>query len=157
MINTPATEVISAIVTPAILILSCSSLITATANRQSKLLERVRDLTTDVEKFQSAYEEKRRFLGSQLMKATLRARLVQRALLSLYLSLGSLVLTVVLMGVSSLNLVADSRFNDPRIIISAIFLSLLFLFYASFLLIRESRIALQAVNAEMDYVKRLVG
>lgn len=148
---TGAIEVISAIVTPAILILATSSLITATANRQSRLLERVRDLTREVEGMgKGAVGEKRDFLASQLVKASARTRLIQRSLAYLYLSLGVLILTCVLIGMGSLTGVTSTA-----IILGGIFLSMALLFYASFLLIRESRIALRAVDAELEYVKRL--
>jgi hypothetical protein len=71
LMPTTSIEVISATVTPAILILATSSLITATANRQSRILERVRDLTKDVESIpKAAGGEKREFLASQLLKAS---------------------------------------------------------------------------------------
>lgn len=145
-----ATEVISGIVTPAILILGTSSLITATANRQSRLLERVRELTKEIEALSPAKGDKYEFLISQLRKATSRTRLVQRALVNLYLSLGGLIFTSVGVGIS-----AVAGLATAGAILALIFISLAFLFYASVLLIRESKIALAAVDAEMDYVKRL--
>ena len=151
MPTAPAIEVISAIVTPAILILACSSLITATANRQSRILERVRELTKEVEGLQkTGGGDKREFLVSQLIKASARTRLIQRSLSYLYLSLGALILTSVGIGVGS-----TAGVTSAKLILVAIFISMLLLFYASFLLIRESRIALGAVDAEMDYVKHL--
>jgi hypothetical protein len=150
MLTSSGTEVISAIVTPAILILATSSLISATASRQSKILERVRSLSDDIEMPTGLAEGKRKFLLTQILKATTRTRLIQRALLCLYLSLGALILTSVAVGVSSV-----AGMGNAKVILVAIFASLSLLFYSSVLLIRESRIALSAVDAEMDYVRKL--
>ena len=141
-------SIISAVVAPAILILACSSLITTTANRLSLLLDRVRYLTNEVES--GVGENKRQFIASQLGKGANRARLLQRALATLYLALGSLILTSVGVGVG-----AASGLNASFIGLTVL-ASVTFLFYASTLLIRESRIALSSVNAEMEYVKRLI-
>ena len=152
MITSSATEVISAIVTPAILILACSSLIAATANRQSRLLERVRDLTNEIDELREkeTLGDKRDFFVAQLLKAARRTKFIQQAMLYLYLSLAALILTSVAVGI-----ISAAGVINTYISLTTIFISLSFLFYASFLLIRESRIALKAVNDEMDYVKRL--
>lgn len=154
--SAPALSVISAIVTPALLILACSSLITATSNRLNRLLDRVRELTKDVEGLTTLKPTndngKRELLVFLLQKAALRARLIQRVMVSLYAALGALILTSVIVGVSSaLGIIS------PVLIQVAIFTSVAFLFYGSALLIRESSIALSAVDAEMDYVRRLAG
>lgn len=149
-----ALSVVSAIVTPALLILACSSLITATSNRLNRLLDRVRDLTKDVEALllhKETPHPKRELLISLLRKAAVRARLLQRVMVSLYASLGFLVFTSVIVGVA-----AGVGKSNPHLVLVSIYTAITFLFYASFLLVRESRIALSAVDAEMDYVHRLV-
>lgn len=148
-----ALPIISAVVAPALLILACSSLITTTANRLSLLLDRIRELTREMEAFQSGrsagVENKRVFIATQLGRGANRAQLLQRALATLYLALGALLLTSVCVGVG-----ATSGINANFIVVTVL-ASVTFLLYASTLLIRESRIALSAVNAEMDYVRRL--
>lgn len=146
-------SIVSAVVAPAILILACSSLITTTANRLSLLLDRVRHLTAEMESLKKSGAEgegKRAFTVAQLRKGASRARLLQRTLAALYLALGSLVLTSVCIGIG----VAAGL--NAGFISAAVLVSVAFLFYASVLLIRESRIALSAINAEMEYVKRLI-
>lgn len=149
----PAIPIISAVVAPALLILACSSLITTTANRLSLLLDRVRQLTREMETLQTdrsgSPESKRTFVAMQLLKGSRRARLLQRALATLYLALGSLILTSVCVGVGA------AVGLSANFIVFTVLASVAFLFYASTLLIRESHIALSAVNAEMDYVRRL--
>lgn len=145
-------SIVTAVVTPALLILACSSLITTTANRLSLLLDRVRELTHEIEKLlsDSGSVNKRSFIGTQLGRGATRALLLQRALATLYLALGTLILTSVFVGVS-----AVAGLN-PGLIAAMVFVSVSFLFYASILLIRESRIALAAVKAEMEYVRSLI-
>src|SRR5690348_14941548 len=102
MAPSSATQIVSAIITPALLILATSSLITATAHRLSGILERVRDLAKDVEADEKVVSKKKHdFLVAQLEKATRRARLIQRAMVSLYLALGCGILTSVTVGVGT--------------------------------------------------------
>ena len=149
-----APSIISAVVAPAILILACSSLITTTANRLSLLLDRVRELTKEMESLRAkpldAADSKRAYVAVLLTKGARRAGLLQRTLATLYLALGSLVLTCVCIGVS-----AATGFNASFIVVTVL-AAVIFLFYGSTLLIRESRIALSAVKVEMDYVRQLV-
>ena len=151
----PAFPVISAVVAPALLILACSSLITTTANRLSLLLDRVRQLTREMEILQTQQpavsKNKQTFVSTQLIKGSRRARLLQRTLATLYIALGSLILTSVGVGVGA------AVGLSANFIVFTVLASVTFLFYASTLLIRESRIALSAVNAEMDYVSHLAG
>jgi hypothetical protein len=147
-------SIISAVVAPAILILACSSLITTTANRLSLLLDRVRSLTAEMESMRahpSGVEEgKRAFVIAQLRKGAQRTNLLQQTLSTLYIALGCLILTSVCVGVSA-------AFNiSLNFIAVAVLVSVAVLFYASTLLIRESRIALSAINSEMQYVRRIV-
>ena len=150
--NTPT--IISAVVAPAILILASSSLITTTANRLSLLLDRIRHLTADMEAWTAgrlgADAKKKEYIVAQLGKGSRRAGLLQRALATLYLALASLILTSVCIGIG-----AVSGLN-ANFIGATVLASISFLFYASTLLLRESRIALASVNEEMDYVRRLI-
>ena len=147
-------SIISAVVAPALLILACSSLITTTANRLSLLLDRVRQLTGEMEAFRAGRsggaDSKRAFIAAQLGKGARRAGLLQRTLATLYLALGSLILTSVCVGFSS------AIGLSVNFIVVTVLASVTFLLYASTLLIRESRIALSSVDAEMEYVRRLL-
>ena len=67
-----APSIISAVVAPAILILACSSLITTTANRLSLLLDRVRELTKEMESLRAkpldAADSKRAYVVNPALK-----------------------------------------------------------------------------------------
>ena len=150
-----ASSIVSAVVAPAILILACSSLITTTANRVSKVLDRLRDLSNTMESLQDdrsgPMQNKRAYLAVLLAKGAMRAGLLQHTLATLYLALGALILTSVCTWVGA------TRELNVNFIAVPMLASVIFLFYASTLLIRESRIALSAVKVEMDYVRQLVG
>jgi hypothetical protein len=154
MTPAPVPSIISAVVTPAILILACSSLITTTANRLSLLLDRVRELTGEIESFRAGAPEtpghKRSYVSAQLEKGARRVVLLQRTLATLYLALGSLILTSVCVGISA------AIGLNANVVMVTVLASVTLLLYASTLLIRESRIALSAISAEMEYVRRLI-
>ena len=149
-----AISTISAVVAPGILILACGSLIATTANRLSLLLDRVRELTKETEAVHggrsTVSDVKRAFIASQLSKGTRRTRLLQRALAVFYLALCFFIITCVVVGFGPLIGLSANLAIGPMLI------AIMFLFYASALLILESRIARFVINAEMDYVRSLI-
>jgi hypothetical protein len=154
MINFPdAVAVLSAMITPAVLISACGSLILATSDRLSKAVSRTREISTALipraltEQRSDGREEERRMLFVQLDFATTRARLLQRALSRLYAAVGFFVGTSVAIGLVS---VTDSSFTIVPVALGLGGAGLLL--YAAFLLVKESRFALAAVNDEMDFM-----
>jgi hypothetical protein len=146
--------VLSAMITPAVLISACGSLILATSDRLSKAVTRTREISDqllpragDLENPEG--EEERRMLFTQLDFVTTRSRLLQRALSRLYAAVAFFIGTSVAIG-----LVAGTNSSEYTLYIP-IALGLYgaaLLLYAAFLLIKESRYALAAVNAEMDFI-----
>ncbi|HEY1952568.1 MAG TPA: DUF2721 domain-containing protein [Gemmatimonadaceae bacterium] len=154
MTNFPdAISVLSAMITPAVLISACGSLILATSDRLTKAVNRTREISTalipraETEQRSDGREEERRMLFVQLDYATTRSRLLQRALSRLYAALGFFVGTSVAIGLVA---VTDSSFTIVPVVLGLSGAALLL--YAAFLLIKESRFALAAVNDEMDFV-----
>jgi hypothetical protein len=151
-----AQAVLSAMITPAVMILATSSLILTTTNRLVRVIDRVREMLPEFEKqaevtkTDERAEEKRRMLLEQLDKATVRARLIQRALTRLYLALGFFLATSVALAV-----VTFARFTHAWIPLVFGLVGVLLLFSASLLLIFESRISLATTYAEMDYIRRI--
>jgi hypothetical protein len=151
-----AISVLSAMITPAVLISACGSLILATSDRLSKAVMRTREISSAlmpraVDQRADSREEERRMLFTQLDFVTTRSRLLQRALSRLYAALAFFVGTSVTIG-----LVAITTRPDFKVIITMIPIGLGLcgaglLLYAAFLLIKESRFALAAVNEEMDF------
>ncbi len=147
-----ATSVLSAMITPAVLISACGSLILATSDRLSKAVARTREISTALipranDQRSEGREEERRMLFTQLDFVTTRSRLLQRALSRLYGALAFFVGTSVTIGLVA---VTSSAFTAVPIALGLVGAGLLL--YAAFLLIKESRFALAAVNEEMDFM-----
>jgi hypothetical protein len=148
--------VLSAMITPAVMILATGSLILTTTNRLIRVVDRVREMLPEFEKQadldmqDERSREKRAMMFEQLDRATVRARLIQTALTRLYTALGFFLATSVALGIISLTHV---RVAWPALLLGLIGVSLLL--YASVLLILESRISLAATYAEMDYIRRI--
>ena len=153
MTNFPdATSVLSAMITPAVLISACGSLILATSDRLSKAVTRTREISAALipranDQRADGREEERRMLFTQLDFVTTRSRLLQRALSRLYVALGFFVGTSVTIGLVA---VTSSSFTLVPVVLGLCGAGLLL--YAAFLLIKESRFALAAVNEEMDFM-----
>ena len=150
--------VLSAMITPAVLISACGSLILATSDRLSKAVTRTREISSAlmpraVDQRMDNREEERRMLFTQLDFVTTRSRLLQRALSRLYAAVAFFVGTSVAIGF----LVAITTTDfDLQVILALVPIGLGLcgaglLLYAAFLLIKESRFALAAVNEEMDF------
>jgi hypothetical protein len=153
MTNFPdAISVLSAMITPAVLISACGSLILATSDRLSKAVARTREVSDQLiprpeDERNPEREEERRMLFTQLDFVTTRSRLLQRALSRLYAALAFFVGTSVSIGLVAI--------TGPEFTMVPIALGLTgagLLLYAAFVLIKESRFALAAVNEEMDFI-----
>ncbi len=139
-------------ITPAVLISACGSMILSTSTRLGRVVDRVRALADKLEELalKPATEagERQAIIFAQLDKLTSRARILQRAMVSFYLCLGMFVATSVAIGVVAI--VGQSRYTLVPVIFGII--GACFLFYGSILLIFEARLALSTIHAEMDFI-----
>lgn len=145
------TGVLGAMVTPALLILACGTLITSTASRLARIVDRVRKLSQDLEKLWrdeagDPAGARRAELERQLAIHADRGRLIQRSLTSFYVALGLFVATSISLAVVAF-MPGLSWLPTALGIVGS-----LALFYGCVLLIRETRLALSAVRSEMDFV-----
>lgn len=153
--------VLTAMITPAVLISASGTLILSTSTRLGRVVDRVRSLSdrlqalSDEDTKGEMVEEKRAMIFEQLDKLTSRSRLLQRALTTFYLAVGVFVATSVSIGVVSF---FSARFAFIPVVFGLI--GAFFLFYGSMLAVFEARLALSTTHAEMDFVwrtsKRLV-
>lgn len=146
--------VLSAMITPAVLISACASLTISTSNRLTRTIARAREVSKLFEQLmenppedQALLEEERSVLFQLLERATSRSKILQRAMTSTYLAMGVFVATSVAIGI--VELVAEEY---AFLAVALGILGAGLLFYASVLLIVESRIALAAIQQEMDFV-----
>ena len=157
MDSNSAIAVLTAMITPAVLISACGSMILSTSSRLGRVVDRVRGLSdkwesmTDDEKQTADAMERQAVTFEQLDKLTSRVRILQRSMVVFYLAVGMFVATSVAIGVVAFT-------NNPRYNVVPVALGLAgacFLFYGSILLIFEARLALSTIHSEMDFVWRL--
>ncbi len=102
-----ALAILTAMITPAVLISACGALIFSTSTRLGRVIDRTRTLS---ERFQELaahpekdemYEERRVLIFTQLDRQTSRARLIQRAMAAYYTALGIFVASTVAIAIFS--------------------------------------------------------
>ena len=154
MDSAAAIAVLTAMITPAVLISACGSMILSTSSRLGRVVDRVRSLSDKLDAMAERAEhneatiERQRVIFEQLDKLTSRARLLQRCMVTFYLSLGIFVATSVAIGVVAFT--GNTRHNLIPVALGLA--GACFLFYGSVLLIFEARLALSTIHSEMDYI-----
>ena len=142
-------------ITPAVLISACGSMLLSTSSRLGRVVDRVRGLSDKLEELASKHveetKERQAVIFAQLDKLTSRARILQRAMVAFYLATGMFVATSVAIGVVAV-IPSSPRYNLVPVIVGL--LGACFLFYGSMLLIFEARLALSTIHAEMDFIWR---
>ena len=153
---TSSLAVLTAMITPAVLISASGTMILSTSTRLGRVVDRVRSLSDRLRRLSSDdeaaefFEEERAMLYDQLDKLTSRSRLLQRALTTFYLAVGVFVATSVAIGV-----VAFFGARGAWIPVAMGLIGAVFLFYGSMLLVVEARLALSTTHAEMDFIWRI--
>lgn len=152
-LNNPL-SVLSAMITPAVLISACGTLIVSTSMRLSRIFDRVRALSQGIEQLSTDDTiefpaERLVEFERQLVTHTRRGLLIQRSLTSLYVALGLFVAATVSIGLVSL-----LHYLGWLPMLLGI-TGTVFLFYGSMLLIAETRLALRSVNQEMEFTMQL--
>ena len=150
----PPAELLSAMITPAVLISASGTLILSTSARLARVVDRVRELGRVSESLyvasDTAFTELRwKGMEEQLSMQTRRGRLLQRALTAFYVALGIFVATAIALALVS--------YATPAAWVpSALGIGgMLTLFYGCVMLLRETRLALRAVDSEMAFVLEL--
>ena len=153
-----AVAVLTAMITPAVLISACGALILSTSTRLGRVVDRVRMLIDRFEEMMKTqdedvelFEERRIVIFNQLDKLTTRTRLLQKSMRVFYLALGVFVATSVAIGLVA----AVNRPGHAWIPVVLGLTGACGLFYGSVLLIKESRLAQESLNAEMDFIWKL--
>lgn len=151
-----ALAVLTAMITPAVLISACGALIFSTSTRLGRVIDRVRVLSDRFQELAAhpekddMFEERRILIFTQLDRQMSRARLIQRAMAAFYTALGVFVSSSVAIAVAS---AAARNFTWIAVVLGLA--GSLFMLYGSMLLIVESRMALSAIITEMDFVGKV--
>src|SRR5688572_20524644 len=150
-------EFLTAMVTPALLISATGSLVLSTSTRLGRVVDRVRQLEIRLSELIYAenkdevplYDKRVEVIVDLLDKVTSRSRILQRAMQAFYYGLGMFVLTSVTIAIAAF-------FSTYRWVpIPVGIVGIMFLFWGSMLMLRETRMATATVNAEMDFTWEL--
>lgn len=143
---------LSAMITPAVLILATGQLILTTSQRLARSMDRARKLSDGLEALKDKTEVKENIKKKELLfwllKGTARrSRKLQQAMSVLYIALSLFVCTSV-----SIGLLEVFGFVQGWIPVSLGLTGIALMFYATILLITETRVALGTVEREMNYL-----
>ncbi len=152
-------NVLSAMITPAVLISACGTLVISTSARLARIVDRVRELRRVIEEMAKSEEtldfpeERRIEVERQISIHARRTRLIQNALTSFYVALSTFVAAMVAVGfISILPPVAQKILWLPN---TLGIIGTVILFYGCVMLIAETRLALRSVSSEMEFTLRL--
>jgi hypothetical protein len=153
-----SSEILGAMITPAVLISASGVLVLSTSNRVGRTVDRVRALAAEVERLQLFPESgsvsseskasKRNRLADQLAQLSARAVLLRSAMTALYSAIGLLVGTSILVGVVAL---LQWQYSSLPVVVG--FAGACALLYASLLLVREARLAVRSTLQEVSFAR----
>jgi ABC-type multidrug transport system fused ATPase/permease subunit len=150
-----SSRILTSMITPAVLISACGTLIFSTSARLGRIFDRVNVMKGEVEGVIAGKishpTERMEFLQEQVALAKKRATLIQKAMATLYSA-------TALFVASSLGIAANVAFGSPEQgwIPTLIALSGgVFLFVASALLLYESRFNLTFVTRNIEFIEFL--
>jgi len=148
-------KILTSMITPAVLISACGTLIFSTSARLGRVYDRLNSLKSEVEgvlEGKSSFPDERMdFLAVQVAKQRVRAALIQRALAALYTATALFVATSLAIAFN----VAYGGIETSWLPTAIALLGALFLFAASAILIYESRYNLRFINRHIDFIKFL--
>jgi hypothetical protein len=149
--------VLTSMITPAVLISACAGLILSTSVRLGRVVDRVRALSERFEEMAGRksedvvlFEDRLELTFAQLDWLTTRARHLQRAMTTFYLSLGLFVATSVAIGITA---ALDGQYVAVPVIFGMVGVAMLFV--GTMLLGLEATMALRSIHAEMDFLWKL--
>ena len=153
---TDALAILTSMITPALLISACGTLILSTSSRLGRVIDRIRKLSDRIEELATAddtlvlLEERRAFIFNQIDTLTRRAHVLQRAMALLYVSVCCFVSTSVAIGLIG---VSNSATSWAPVALGLGGVGLLFV--VSVMLIFEAKLARGSLSVELDFLIRL--
>lgn len=150
-----ATEVLGAMITPALLISASGTLVLSTSNRLTRVVDRVRVLAEQAAQLGATIpggqETNRELIEDQLSRLARRALVLRSALTSLYNAIGFLVATSISIALSAL---LHWRYSGVPVVLGLA--GACCLFFGSIQLVREARLAVGSTLQEMEFLRRMV-
>jgi Protein of unknown function (DUF2721) len=160
MASSLVADVLGAMITPAVLISAGGTLVLSTSNRLSRVVDRVRVLSSDAEKLTGTQEAgpssarelgKRKLIKNQLRDLSKRALLLRSAIAALYVAIAFLIATSIGVGVFT-----ALGFDYAALPITLGMLGTAGLLWATGLLVREARLAIASTLEEMAYANEVL-
>lgn len=150
-----SSRILTSMITPAVLISACGTLIFSTSARLGRIFDRVNIMKGEVEAIitgKISYpEERMEHLRGQIELQRRRARLIQKSMVSLYTATLLFVASSLAIAVNVAYGSADQAWIPTLIALCGG----LFLFIASALLLYESRFNLRFVHRSIDFIEFL--
>ena len=153
-----ASQVLGAMITPALLISAAGTLALSTSNRLSRVVDRVRVLAQEAERLAApgvprspASRAREQMIVDQLARLSTRALILRSAMTALYAAIGLLVATSIAVGLA---VALALPYGWPAVVLGLGGAAALL--WGSALLIREARLAVTSTLGEMAYVRGLV-
>jgi hypothetical protein len=150
-----SSRILTSMITPAVLISACGTLIFSTSARLGRIFDRVNVMKGEVEAIVTGKisypEERMEHLKGQIGLQRRRARLIQKAMAALYTA-------TLLFVASSLAIAVNVAYGSDEQAWIPTLLALsggLFLFAASVILLYESRFNLRFVHRSIDFIEFL--
>ena len=153
-----ALNVLTAMLTPALLLSATGSFIISTSNRLGRVVDRVRKLSERMEELinhraemsAELLQERQQMIAKHMVLQSRRASLLMKTLVALYVSSGLFVLTSVSIGFVSI-------FSPKWAVVPVAFgvMGAIFLMVATVRLITEARLALDGLHEEMNFLQKL--
>jgi hypothetical protein len=145
-------EVLTAMITPAVLISACGTLIFSTSTRLGRVVDRVRHLADQVQKsHQDQDVDRQEIMLEQLASVARRVVLLRSAMTCFYLSTGLFVATSIAVGI--ITITAGTQGWIPVVLA---LLGAAILLIGSILLISEAQLAVKSTLKEMSYIREAV-
>ena len=155
-------QVLSAMITPAVLISGAGTLLMSTTSRVGRVTDRVRQLTarfkvlvSEEGQLQPLAREEKRLIVQQLPRLARRSRLLVRAMTAMYVAVALLVLTSILIGLGSLvsvgSLLGTGQSFGPAPVILAVMGSAA-LAFGALTLSFEMRLSASTTREEMQFL-----
>ena len=150
-----STRILSSMITPAVLISACGSLIFSTSARLGRIFDRVNALKGELEGVlanQTSFPEERiAFLHDQFQLQRVRAGLIQKAMAALYTATALFVAASLAIAFNVAYGTADTAWIPTAIAL----MGGVFLFIASAILLYECRFNLRFVSRHLDFIQFL--
>lgn len=152
-----ALAVLTAMITPALLISASGTLILSTSTRLGRVVDRARRISDKMEELMAPeaerllLDERRAMLLDQMGRLRTRAAKLQRSLTCFYLAAAIFVLTSVFIGLLAI-------FQAPIYWLPVVMgiVGASFLLYGCVLLITEARLSVDSLHVEMDFLGQFV-